>query len=261
MNMVYLLAASLALNAFFFLFAAILKTDVFTDITYSLSFILLCALLFFWYRPSGIVAIGVLLMVSLWALRLGGYLFIRILHIKVDHRFDDRRNSFVAFGSFWLLQAISVWIIMLPVSGLVANYGDWSTVPRISLLCALGFVIGLVIETIADVQKYVYKQKATPAPQWMRTGLWSWSRHPNYFGEILVWFSIAGIGIPFYSGLQWLFFIGPLYITFLLLFVSGIPLLEKAADAKWADNPEYRAYRSATSVLIPLPPKKTQTSI
>ena len=256
MTILYLFGASIALNGIFFIFAAVLKSDVFTDITYSLSFILLAVLLLVSEHPVQTLPLIALILVIVWAVRLGGYLFWRILHIKVDHRFDGKRENFISFGSFWLLQAVTVAIVMVPLYGIVttahraAGLTPWIHVPLIIL-----YSIGLVIETVADFQKYRFKMKPENKGAFMRTGIWKYSRHPNYFGEILIWWSIGLMGAPLFVGLEWLYLVGPLFITLLLLFVSGIPLLEKSAEEKWGSDPEYRAYRDTTSILIPRPPK------
>lgn len=256
MNLFYLLALSVLINGVFFVIAATLRTDVFTDITYSLSFIVLTAILvaFAPYRdvPRLLIAGAVLL----WGIRLGGYLFYRILHIKVDHRFDDKRDSFVKFGAFWLLQAVSVWVIMLPVYGMLTLPQE-TAIPTASLVAGLiVFLAGFALEAVADAQKYAFKSRPESKGQFMASGVWKWSRHPNYFGEMLVWWGLALPGVFLFRGLALLYFVGPVYITLLLLFVSGIPLLEKEADRKWGDREDYQEYKRRTSVLIPLPPRK-----
>ncbi len=257
MNLIHVFLASIALNAFFFLFAAVFKTDVLTDITYSLTFVLLSVLLFISEQPAYLVQILPLVMVVLWAVRLGGYLFWRILHIKVDHRFDNRRNSIIAFGSFWALQAITVAIVMLPVWAIMRSRGNAASVSVVHLVPALVvYAAGLIIEAVSDAQKYRYK--ISGGSSFMATGLWKFSRHPNYFGEMLVWWGIGLAGMTVFSGLYWLTLIGPLFITLLLIYVSGIPLLEKSADRKWGDDPAYIAYKTGTSILVPLLPKKAR---
>ncbi len=254
MNIWYLLLASLAINAVFFVFAAILRTDVFTDITYSLSFAVLSVFLYVSLRPGSTTALATLAMVVLWAIRLGSYLFFRIMHIKVDHRFDDRRNSVVAFGSFWLLQAVSAWIIMLPVTGIVLADGRISEIPVTAFVPFVAlFVAGLTLETVADAQKYSFKRRKENEHRFMSSGVWRFSRHPNYLGEIVVWWSLALPGAFVFTGLEWLYFLGPLHITLLLLFVSGIPLLEKSADKKWGGDEAYREYKAGTPLLVPNP--------
>jgi len=256
MTLLQMLLVSLAINGVFFIMAAFLRTDVFTDITYSLSFIVLAVML--WASSSGRspVQLFSIAAVILWGLRLGSYLFNRILHIKVDHRFDDKRDNFVRFGSFWLLQAITVWVVLLPVYGIMSL----DRIPDLELAFLLPgvlmFVLGLVIETAADLQKYRFKMKEENKGKFMSSGIWKYSRHPNYFGEMLVWWGIALPGIVLFEGAAWLYFIGPVFITLLLLFVSGIPLLEKSADRKWGTDPAYVRYKKTTSLLVPLPVRK-----
>lgn len=254
MNIWYLLGVSLAVNALFFVLAAFLRTDAFTDITYSLSFVVLAAILYATLRPKSLIAVSSLVMVILWAFRLGSYLFLRILRIKVDHRFDDRRDNLVAFGSFWLLQAISVWVIMLPVIGIALADGRLARLPVAAFLpFAALYLGGLTLETVADAQKYAFKKRAGNANRFMSTGVWARSRHPNYLGEIVVWWSIALPAAFAFRGLEWLYFLGPVHITILLLFVSGIPLLEKSAERKWGNDEAYREYKASTPILVPNP--------
>jgi len=245
---------SLVVNAAFFAFAAVRKTDVVTDLSYSLSFaVLAIALPSLGARePVQLVAS---LLVLIWAVRLGGYLLARILRIKVDHRFDEMRDKPLRFARFWLLQAISVAVIMLPVSYLVSRdaapgFGPWA------IAGALVWLVGLVIEAVADAQKSAFKGKEANRERFITSGLWKYSRHPNYFGEMLVWWGLFVYAVPFLAGAAFAVVIGPVFITLLLLFVSGIPLLERSADAKYGDDPAYREYKRRTSILVPLPPRR-----
>ncbi len=250
------LIISLIVNMGFFLFAALFKTDKVTDMSYSLSFLIITIVLFFSLAtPWMLERIIPALLVLIWAIRLGGYLLYRIIAIGKDSRFDDRRDKFFAFLRFWVLQAVSVWIIMLPLtiyltSESVAPFGFTQWIGY-SL-----FLIGFFIEFAADIQKFRFKNNQENAGRWVDTGFWKYSRHPNYFGEILLWWGLFMGITPILSGWNWLVVLGPLYITLLLLFVSGIPLLEKSAKKKFGNNPEYVSYRDSTSILIPLPKKK-----
>lgn len=244
---------SLAVNAGFFAIAAIRRTDVVTDLSYSLSFALLAiALLFFGAGEP--VQLAASLLVLIWAVRLGGYLLTRILRIKVDHRFDKMRDKPLRFARFWLLQAIAVAVVMLPVSYLVGR----DSAPDVGFWAIVGVAIwflGLVIETAADAQKSSFKGKEENRERFITSGLWRYSRHPNYFGEMLVWWGLFLYAVPFLHGAAFAVVIGPVFITLLLLFVSGIPLLERSAEAKYGDDPAYREYKRRTSVLVPLPPR------
>jgi len=244
---------SLAVNAVFFAVAAIRRTDVVTDLSYSLSFALLAIALPSLGAREPVQLVAALL-VLIWAVRLGGYLLTRILRIKVDHRFDKMRDKPLRFARFWLLQAIAVAVIMLPVSYLLGR----DSAPDFGLWAITGvaiWFIGLVIETAADAQKSSFKGREENRERFITSGLWKFSRHPNYFGEMLVWWGLFLYAVPFLDGAAFAVVIGPVFITLLLLFVSGIPLLERSAEAKYGDDPAYREYKRRTSILVPLPPR------
>jgi steroid 5-alpha reductase family enzyme len=243
------LAISLAVNCVFFIVAAIKKTDTVTDLSYGLSFALVALALVVVRGRSDLVRLGAAIMVLAWAIRLAVYLFGRILRIKVDHRFDGKREKPLVFARFWILQALSVAIIMAPATAVLGR-----PAPQFGLLHALGALVwaaGLLIESVADAQKSAWKRQDKAG--FIDTGLWSWSRHPNYFGEILVWWGIWVFALPSLQGLAHLAVIGPLYISLLLLFVTGIPLLEKSAEKKYGQDQHYQEYKARTSLLFPLP--------
>lgn len=244
---------ALAVNAAFFAVAAARRTDVVTDLSYSLTFGVLALVLPFTGAREPVQLVASLL-VLLWALRLGAYLFRRILRMKVDHRFDEMRDKPLRFARFWLLQAIAVAVIMLPVTYLLdrsdaQGFGGWAVAG------AALWLVGLVIETVADAQKSAFRSREENRGRFITTGLWRYSRHPNYFGEILVWWGLFVYAVPFLDGSAFAVVIGPVFITLLLLFVSGIPLLERSADEKYGDDPAYRDYKQRTSILVPLPPR------
>lgn len=245
---------ALGVNALFFVVAAIRKTDVVTDLSYSLSFAVLALVLPFLgaHKPLQLIAAA---MVLVWAIRLGCYLFGRILRIKVDHRFDEMRGNPLRFANFWLLQAITVGVVMLPVSYLLGldgapKFGAWA-IAGLAL-----WAIGLVIEAVSDAQKSAFKGKEANRGRFISSGLWRYSRHPNYFGEILVWWGLFVYAVPFLDGAAFVVAIGPAFLTLLLLFVSGIPLLEKSAEARYGADPAYREYKRRTSILVPLPRRR-----
>lgn len=247
-------AVALVVNAAFFTVAAIRKTDVVTDLSYSLSFAVLALALPLAgaRKPVQLVAS---LLVLIWALRLGGYLFGRILRIKVDHRFDGIREKPLRFARFWLLQAISIAVIMLPVSYLLGRGGARGFSPWAIAGTAV-WLVGLVIEAVSDAQKSAFKAKISGRERFVSSGLWRYSRHPNYFGEMLVWWGLFVYAVPFLDGAAFAVAIGPAFLTLLLLFVSGIPLLERSAEAKYGADPAYREYKRRTSILVPLPRRR-----
>ena len=257
MGILSLLLVSLGINGVFFALAYMFKTDAFTDLTYSLTFIILTALMMIHRAALDTAQIITGVAVFLWAIRLGSYLFTRIMHTKVDHRFDDKRDSFIRFGSFWFLQAITVWIVLLPVYGILHSPGTTVT-PALLLLSICVWLIGLIIEAVADQQKFLFKKDPANAKKFMQGGLWAWSRHPNYFGEICFWTGVSIPGLALFEGTEVLLFLGPVFITIMLLFVSGIPLLEKSWEKKWGKTKAYKEYKKHTPLLIPWPPRKAK---
>ena len=248
------LGLSLAVQAVFFVFAATLKTDKVTDLSYGLTFILLAAVLIVLsgrVEPPSRSAIVLASMVIAWGIRLATYLLYRIITIKRDARFDGVREHFWKFFQFWLFQGLAVWIIMTPVAVWFAGPGPWTAIRSAAVLVWLA---GLAIETVADIQKFRQKRGPDGKRKWMDTGLWRFSRHPNYFGELLCWWGVFLFVATDLSGLGWLTIAGPASLTYLLLFVTGIPTLDKSAREKWGSDPAYQAYRRRTSMLIPRPP-------
>ena len=244
---------ALAVNGAFFAVAAVRKTDVVTDLSYSLTFALLAIALLFTGAREAVQLVASLLVLA-WAVRLGAYLFRRILRMKVDHRFDGIRDHPLRFARFWVLQAITVAVVMLPVSYLL----DRDHPPRFGAWAAVGVCIwlaGFVLETVADAQKSAFKAKDENRGRFIAVGVWRYSRHPNYFGEMLVWWGLFVYAVPVLHGAAFAVVAGPLFITLLLLFVSGIPPLERSADEKHGDDPAYRDYKRRTSILVPLPPR------
>jgi steroid 5-alpha reductase family enzyme len=247
------LGVALAVNGAFFAVAAARRTDVVTDLSYSLTFALLALVLPFTGAGEP-VQLGASLLVLAWALRLGTYLFRRILRMKVDHRFDGMRDQPLRFARFWLLQAVTVAVVMLPVSYLLdrddpPGLGVWS------LAGAAVWLAGLVVEAVADAQKASFRANPENRGRFVAGGLWRYSRHPNYFGEMLVWWGLFVYVVPVLHGAAFAVVVGPLSITLLLLFVSGIPPLERSADEKYGGDADYREYKRRTSILVPLPPR------
>ena len=246
-------AIALAVNGAFFAFAAARRTDVVTDLSYSLTFALLAVVLLFAGAAEPVQLVASLL-VLVWAARLGIYLFRRIMRTKVDHRFDGMRDQPLRFARFWLLQAITVAVVMLPVSYLL-DQDDPPGIGAWSIAGAAVWLVGLLIEAVADAQKAAFRAKEENRGRFVASGLWRYSRHPNYFGEILVWWGLFLYVVPALHGAAFAVVIGPVFITLLLLFVSGIPLLEKSADEKYGSDAAYRDYKRRTSILVPLPPR------
>ena len=250
------LGISVAVNLFFFAIAAWRKTDTVTDLSYGLSFVAVTAAMVAIKEVREPLRLAVALFVLAWALRLAAHLFRRILAVKVDHRFDGRREKITKFAAFWALQALSVAVVMLPALGVLS-----SPPPRPSAFHAAGAAVwlsGFAVETISDSQKWRWKRSGDEG--FIRSGLWSWSRHPNYFGEMLLWWGIWVFALPSLSGWGHLAVLGPLHITWLLVALTGIPPLERRAQARFGDDPAYLEYKRRTSILVPLPPREGRGS-
>lgn len=254
MNLFSTFLIAIGINVLMFIPAYFLRTDKLTDISYAVTFVVVAVygILFGGYTLPSLL---IVLMVFLWAARLGGYLLIRIKKIKSDKRFDGMRESFWRFSRFWLLQGLTVWVVLLPSLLFMQK-----SIEEISAFAYIGVVIwlgGLLIETFADAQKFKFINDPSNKGKWIDSGLWKYSQHPNYFGEIMLWigvyvFTIFGLNLAE----SLIGALSPIYIIVLLIFVSGIPLLEKAATKRWGENKKYQAYKKRTSVLIPLPNKK-----
>ena len=192
-------------------------------------------------------------MIVIWGLRIALYLFKRVIKMGRDKRFDKIRPSFLKFLGFWILQGITVWVVLLAALLFFMNKTVFSAITIIGLLI---WILGFLIETFADHQKHVFKNNPKNKGKWIESGLWKYSRHPNYFGEITCWTGIFLFTLSSLPGLyKLLALISPLYIAFLIIFVSGLPKLEKSADMKWGTNKNFQEYKKRTSILVPLPNK------
>ena len=232
-----------------FIPAFIYKTDKLTDLSYALTFIFV-AISGYMRSDGGLLQLLLTLEVILWALRLGTFLFIRIRKMDKDSRFDGMRENFFKFLRFWLLQALAVWVVSLSLTSVLSSAS--AGIDVLTLGGIFVFFCGLLLEATADSQKYVFNQDPKNKGKWIDSGLWSISRHPNYFGEILVWIGLCIAAQSAVTGSYRLYAItSPLFISILLIFVSGIPLLEKSADKKWGNEPLYQKYTKKTAVLIP----------
>ena len=193
--------------------------------------------------------------VSIWAVRLGTFLFRRIRAAGEDRRFRELKTSFSRFLLTWTLQGL--WVSLTMAAGLAAITSRARLDLDIFALVGLTlWVIGFGIEVVADSQKSEFRRNPENEGKFIRTGLWAWSRHPNYFGEILLWLGVAVIAFPVLEGWQLLTLISPLFVFLLLTRVSGVPMLEKRADEKWGGQADYEAYKTNTPVLFMKPPSK-----
>ena len=246
-------ALCFAINWLVFLHAYAARTERYFDLTGSLTYLAAvgCALLLSGRDARSLLLAG---LVGLWALRLGSFLFQRILGEGVDHRFDALKSDFARFLLTWTLQGL--WVF-LTLSSALAAISATTAVPLggpAALGCAV-WLAGFAIEVVADRQKSAFRADPANRDRFIASGLWAWSRHPNYCGEILLWIGVALVSVPALSGWSLVTLVSPLFVYVLLTRISGIPLLEARSDARWGDEPEYQAYKQRTPVLWLRPPK------
>ncbi|MHC4710197.1 MAG: DUF1295 domain-containing protein [Planctomycetota bacterium] len=241
-----------ALNWLVFIHAYAAQTERYFDLTGSLTYltVVACGVALGNRDPRALL---LALLVGAWALRLGTFLFSRIRRDGVDHRFDALKPDFARFLLTWTLQGL--WVF-LTVSCALAAITAAAARP-LGVLAVLGtavWIAGFAIETTADRQKAVFRADPANRDRFISTGLWAWSRHPNYCGEILLWIGVALIALTALSGWSLVTLISPVFVYLLLTRISGIPLLESRSQAKWGDSPEYQAYKARTPVLWLRPP-------
>jgi steroid 5-alpha reductase family enzyme len=235
--------------------AYVLQTELFYDLTGSITYISVTLITVLLSPKVDARSLLLLALVVIWAGRLGTFLFRRVLEKGKDARFEELKVSFIRFLNTWTLQGL--WVSFTLAAALAAIT---TTVRRPLGAFALGgflvWVFGFTIEAVADAQKRRFREDPENEDDFIETGLWAWSRHPNYFGEIVLWIGVAIIALPVLRGWQWVTLISPVFVTLLITRVSGIPILEKRADEKWGGQEDYEKYKERTPVLIPRPPSE-----
>jgi steroid 5-alpha reductase family enzyme len=246
--------AAFALNWLVFVFAYVYQTERYFDLTGSLTYASLVAIALF-AQPAPDARTWLLGgLILLWAGRLGSFLFLRVSREGQDGRFDAIKPSAARFAMTWTLQGL--WVLLTAACALAAMTSSHSTpLGGIAWTGIAVWVAGFAIEVVADEEKRRFRADPRNRGHFIESGLWAWSRHPNYFGEILLWSGIALIALPALSGWQHATLISPVFVFLLLTRVSGVPLLEARARKRWGDDPRYRAYRARTPVLVPRPPR------
>ena len=254
-------AVAFAINWIAFIPANISKTERYYDLTGSVTYLTVIALavvLSSISNDSGEMSLRALLvagMVVIWALRLGTFLFSRISRDGKDDRFDEIKTNPIRFFLTWTLQGL--WVVLTAACALaIITGGNQTSMGALGWLGAFIWLFGFVVEVVADRQKSAFKKDPANSGRFISSGLWSWSRHPNYFGEMLLWFGVAVMAIPVLHGWQWVCLISPVFVYALIAHVSGVNQLEAKADRKWGEDPDYLIYKRNTSELVLRPPSK-----
>eukprot|EP00752_Nemacystus_decipiens_P018301 g16417.t1 len=245
------------------------KTHKVTDLTGAGAFVLsaaACAWKSGSFQSGAVRPLLLNVAVGVWGVRLASYLFARILKTGEDQRLarffpskdegwlDGARSFFpVNLAAFWTIQASWAWVVSLPIT--LANFSSARGVPMgpAGWACVGLAAAGLAIETVADYQKFQFKSNPDNKGKFMDSGLWGLSRHPNYLGEMGVWWALLGVALPALRGPGQiaLGMASPVFTTALIMYVSGVPMLEEQHDQKYGDDPSYREWKENTPMILP----------
>ena len=246
-------ALAFTVNWLAFIPSALVQTERYYDLVGGITYISVTLLAVAVSGDLDLRAALVAAMVMFWALRLSTFLFRRISRDGKDSRFDNIKTRPLRFFMAWTIQGL--WVLLTAAAALaVITGGVREPLGAVGIVGILVWSIGIIFEIVADRQKSKFKSNPDNKGKFISVGLWSWSRHPNYFGEIVLWIGMAIVAVPVLQGWQWATLISPVFVTFLLTRVSGIPMLEEKADERWGGQDDYEAYKRTTPVLIPKPP-------
>jgi steroid 5-alpha reductase family enzyme len=255
----FALAASIGfiLHWLIFIPSYIYQTEHYFDLIGSISYISIVLFTFLALNNLDVRSILIGLLIMVWAVRLGSFLFIRVKRDGKDNRFTVMKTKFWWFLFTWTIGGL--WVFITMAAGLAAMTS--AKVVPLGWFALIGIFLwleGFLVEVVADHQKTRFRSKKENQGRFINEGLWSFSRHPNYYGEITLWLGIAFIAFPVLQGWQKLTLISPIFVYILLTRISGITMLERRADKKWRDDPEYQRYKETTSSLIPMFKRKNK---
>ena len=230
-----------------------LKSEKYYDFFGGLTFVSSISVISFlsFKKSNGLSIREIILAISvlIWTIRLSFFLFQRVKRVGKDERFDSYKFSFSKFLLAWMTQGLWVFMCLFPTLIVFSSPNN----DEILYLTFGGLIysVGLVIEIIADYQKTKHNKINNKDRKFISSGLWSRSRHPNYFGEFLIWTGTTIICLPVFSGFKYVGLITPIFIFFLLNYIRGVNLLEERAKEKWGNNPEYIKYLKTTPRFFP----------
>ena len=232
--------------------AYIFQTEKFYDLTGSLSYLTVIWFVFFSSNNlSGlnIQNLIVVTLISIWAIRLGAFLFGRIHKDGEDKRFRTIKTSASQFFMTWTLQGM--WVSICTMCAITAISSSQGIIANALFYLGLAFfIVGFAIEVVSDQQKSAFRAVPENKEKFITSGLWSKSQHPNYFGEILLWSAIALLSISSLNGTQYLTLISPIFTYVLLVYISGVRMLDDMGNKKWGHLEEYKEYKRNTPTLF-----------
>mgnify|MGYP001213965665 FL=1 len=232
-----------------FIPAFIFQTEKFYDLTGSITYLTAVFYTLYVTGSNNLSDLIIVACVAVWAIRLGSFLFMRIHKAGEDRRFRTIKPNFTRFLMTWTLQGMWVSMCLLCVLTALSSYSG-VIMNSIFFIGLIVFILGLSIEIIADYQKTVFRRNIENKDKFITTGLWSLSRHPNYFGEILLWTGVAVMSISSLQGLQYITLISPIFVYILLVYISGIRILENQAKKKWGHLDSFKEYLKNTPRLF-----------
>ena len=250
----YCISISFLIHWIIFIPSFLNKTEKFYDFTGMVAY--LSVIGFALYQKNKILGsidfdsalLGIL--ISVWTLRLGVFLFYRVFKVGEDDRFKEVKQVPSKFLVWFTVSGLWVSLTSIAALKVLTSQVEHNNYYFVYLGLAL-WIFGFLFEVIADYQKTKFKNNPENKDQFISSGLWSLSRHPNYFGEIILWIGVFIITLPSLSGIDYLTILSPLFVYTLLNKISGINLLEIKAQKRWGDLESYKAYRSKTPQLIP----------
>ncbi len=249
------IAAAFVVQWVAFIPAYLFSTERFFDLVGSATFLLAGCLALVFAETLDVRAIAIAILVGIWALRLGAFLGLRVHGTGGDRRFDTIKPHFAVFLMTWTLQA--VWMSLAFGPGLAAiTSGTRIPVDGFLVAGTALWLAGFAIEVVADEQKRRFRRRPENATRFIDSGLWAWARHPNYFGEILLWVGIAVAAFPTLAGWQHATLISPVFVWLLLTRISGVRMLDASGRKRWGNYEAYTRYRANTPMLIPRPPRR-----
>ena len=246
----FLISMAVIIQFAIFLPSFIFQTEKFYDLTGSLTFISVTSIAYFSLDNPSTIDTILYLYVIVWAGRLGIFLFRRIIKDGKDERFDKAKKKFFWFLQYWMGQA--AWVVFTAGASILAILSPVEA--ELEVIAFIGIFLwwsGFLIEVISDYQKRKFRETSDPKTEFISTGLWARSRHPNYFGEITLWVGMAVISLSSLSGVEYVTaIVSPVFVYFLLVKLEGVPMLERIADERYSNLPEYQQYKEKTPVLM-----------
>ena len=246
----FILIVAVLLQIIFFIPSFLLKTEKYYDLVGSLTYVSTVSLAYFAVENKTMIDSIIYFYVIVWASRLGIYLFRRVRNDGKDVRFEKAKRHFFWFLQYWMGQAL--WVSLTACTAIIGILSpEDDLLPVLAMIGMALWLSGFTIESVSDYQKRVFRKENTPSEAFIHTGLWARSRHPNYFGEIMLWTGIAVIASNTLTGIEYITLVSPIFVYILLTRMSGINKLEQIADERYGHLEEYQRYKRNTPVLVP----------